>query len=348
MDVKRTQRGRRASGTVLARIVTHVLAFAAREGMHRDVLMKAAGLREADLAQPDTLVSFSALVALWQVIARTKSGTDAEFGLRWGASIRARDLGLLGYAMYYSATLDAALHRLVRYGHILTDSVQFEIEGPDPRHRVAVAQAHPALGAALPLAVDGRLAALVGVCREITGVQDIPAEVLFTYTQPRTIAEHRAFFRCPLKFSQAESKVVFRDTDLGLRVMRADETLAGYLSDHAEQILRTLVTGSSSRERVRAAIWALLSEGKPTLERIAATLHMSPRTLQRDLAKEGSSVQAEVERIRETMARATLRDRTLPIQEVAFLLGYAEPSSFYRSFRRWTGKTPHQYRTAAA
>ncbi len=333
---------------VLARILTHVLAFAAREGMPRDLLMKAAGLREEDLAQPDTLVSFSSLVALWQVIAKAKGGTDPEFGLRWGASMRVRDLGLLGYAMCYSANLDTALRRLVRYGHILTDSVQFEIEGPDPHHRVALAQAHPALGAALPFAVDGRLAALVGICREITGVAGIPAEVLFTYAQPRTIAEHRNFFRCPLKFSQPESKVVFRDADLRLSVVRADETLAGYLSEYAGQILHTLVAGSSSRERVRAAIWALLSEGRPTLERIAATLHVPPRTLQRHLADEGSSVHDEVEHIRETMARATLKDRALPIQEVAFLLGYAEPSSFYRSFRRWTGKTPRQYRTAAA
>src|SRR5689334_19597093 len=127
MHVKRTKQSR-ATGTVLARIVTHVLAFAAREGMPRDVLMKAAGLRDADLAEPDSLVPFSALVALGQVIAKTPSGSDPQFGLRWGASVRVRDLGLLGYAMYYSATLDAALRRLVRYGHILTDSVQFDIE----------------------------------------------------------------------------------------------------------------------------------------------------------------------------------------------------------------------------
>jgi AraC-like DNA-binding protein len=48
------------------------------------------------------------------------------------------------------------------------------------------------------------------------------------------------------------------------------------------------------------------------------------------------------------MAMATLRDRAIPIEEVAFVLGYTEPSTFYRSFKRWTGITPHQYRTAAA
>jgi AraC-like DNA-binding protein len=48
------------------------------------------------------------------------------------------------------------------------------------------------------------------------------------------------------------------------------------------------------------------------------------------------------------MAMAALRDRAIPIEEVAFILGYTEPSTFYRSFKRWTGKTPHQYRTAAA
>jgi AraC-like DNA-binding protein len=72
------------------------------------------------------------------------------------------------------------------------------------------------------------------------------------------------------------------------------------------------------------------------------------RTLQRQLADEGTSFKAELEQVRAQMAIAALRDRSVPIDEVAFLLGYAEPSSFYRSFRRWTGRTPHWYRRSAS
>jgi AraC-like DNA-binding protein len=333
---------------VLARVVTHLLAFAAREGVNREALLEGAGLREAELTDSDSPVPFSALVALWQMIARAKGAADPDFGLRWGASLRVRDTGLLGYAMCYSATLAAALRRLVRYGRIITDTIQFDLEARGPHHQVVLAATHPALGAGLRFAVDGRIAALVGECRELTGVDVIPFEVTFTYAQPRMTALHREFFQCRLRFSHPVSTVVFHARDLRVPLLRADETLAGYLSDHAEHVLHTLVTGTSTRERVRSAIWAVLSEGRPTLDGVASALQVPSRTLQRRLAEEGSSLQAEVEHIRKAVAMAALRDRAMPIDEVAFLLGYTEPSTFYRSFKRWTGTTPDQYRTAAA
>ena len=89
-----------------------------------------------------------------------------------------------------------------------------------------------------------------------------------------------------------------------------------------------------------------MSEGRPTLSRIAADLALPERTLQRRLAAEGTSLHQEIEEVRKRMAMATLRDERMSVEEVAFLLGYAETSTFFRSFRRWTGTTPHQYRRA--
>jgi AraC-like DNA-binding protein len=73
---------------------------------------------------------------------------------------------------------------------------------------------------------------------------------------------------------------------------------------------------------------------------VAAALRMPARTLQRRLAAEGTSLQREVEEIRKVMAVAVLRDGSVTIEDVAFLLGYSEPSTFFRSFKRWTGFTP--------
>ncbi|HJP60509.1 MAG TPA: helix-turn-helix transcriptional regulator, partial [Gemmatimonadaceae bacterium] len=119
---------------------------------------------------------------------------------------------------------------------------------------------------------------------------------------------------------------------------------ASHLTERAEQVLRSLTTGTSARERVRSEIWNVLSEGPPNLSRIASALSVTPRTLQRRLAEEGTSLQREVEEIRRMMAMALLRDSSNSIDEVAMLLGYAEPSTLFRSFRRWTGMTPYQYR----
>lgn len=337
----RVRDGRAATtGTMLARGVGKLLELAVAEGMNRHVLIDAAGLTGVDLADPDSRVPVSVQVALWRLIA--KGIADPGFGVRGGASMKVRETGLLGYVMSSSATLGNALRRLVRYSRVLTDAFEFRLEAHG--QHIAIAQSHPALGLGLPFAEDARLSALLSVCRQITGAEIVPVEVAFTYQHRASTLEHQRFFRCPLKFGQPHSKLVLFEHDLALPVPRGDETLAGYLSSRAETVLGSLVTGASTRERVRSAIWATLSEGRPTVTRVATALHLPPRTLQRRLANEGTSLHRELEDVRKTMAMAMLRDRTHSIDEVAFLLGYAESSTLFRSFRRWTAMTPQQYR----
>ncbi|HEX2778699.1 MAG TPA: AraC family transcriptional regulator [Gemmatimonadaceae bacterium] len=333
----------RAGGTVLVRLLDRVLASAAREGLDRRTLVEAAGLDDVDFTAPDARAPISRLIALWQVLA--KSPLESGFGIRFGRSARARDFGLVGYAMFYSETLDDALRRLIRFSRILAESVAFRLEGAR-EHRVVV---RPDRGIVLGTQpeIDYRLAAVLAVCREVTGTGLAPVEVTFPYHQPRSTLEHRRWFDCPLRFAHRESSIAFAARDMTLSIARRDETLAGYLSDHAEHVLRTMTTGSSVTERVRAAIWEHLSDGRPSLATIATAVGMPARTLQRRLAEEGTSAFAQLDQLRKAMATATLRDHNLPIGEVAFLLGYGEPSTFYRAFRRWTGKTPEEYRRAA-
>jgi AraC-like DNA-binding protein len=198
------------------------------------------------------------------------------------------------------------------------------------------------------LAEDYRLAALLQASRELTGVDVVPAEVSFTHSRPSTTIAHHRFFRCSLRFAAPTASVVFRASDLDLPVARADETLAGYLSKYAETVLASLARGDTMRHAVRGAIWSLLGDGAPSLRRVAGALHVAPRTLQRRLAAEDTSLHREIDEIRKTMAIATLRDRSIPVADVAFLLGYTDPSTFFRSFKRWTGTTPRQFRGGAA
>jgi AraC-like DNA-binding protein len=329
--------------TLLARVVARLVNSAAAAGLDRDALIDAAGLRGIDLSDGDARVSISAQVALWQLVARGVS--DPGFGVRMGASVKPREAGLLGYVMAYSSTLEAALTRFVRYSRVLNEGVECTIERLSPQH-VAITQTYSERGAGLPFAVDYRLAGLLSVCRQISGVPIAPVEVDFSYEMRTRTIEHARFFQCPLHFGRPTARIVFSQRDIRLPMRQGDETLAEYLSEYAEHVLRSMVTGSSVVERVRSAIWNSLSEGRPTLPRIATALQMPPRTLQRRLANEGTSLQQEVEEIRKSMAMAMLRERTIPIDEISFLLGYPEPSTFYRSFKRWAGTTPQQYRSA--
>jgi AraC-like DNA-binding protein len=313
----------------------------AAAGIRRHVLMDAARVTDEDLRDPDARVPLAAEIALWQTVA--KHSSDPEFGVRAGQAYRLRPMGLVGYVARFSATLRGALRRVQRYGRVFTQAVEFRLE--EGRPEVALVKAHPTLGPGQALAESYRLAAVLQASRELTGVDIVPTDVFFTYPQPSTTNAHRQHFRCPLHFGAQIASVEFRTSDLELPVVEADETLAGYLSKYADQVLASLVQGESTRHAVRAAVWSLLGDGPPSLKHVAEVLRMSPRTLQRRLAAEGTSVHAEVEEVRKTMALAVLRDRSMSIEDVSFLLGYAEPSTFFRSFKRWTGTTPGRFRS---
>jgi AraC-like DNA-binding protein len=324
-------------------VVDHLIGIGVGEGIRRDILTGAAGVTDEDLRDPDGRVPLAAEIALWQTLARHVS--DAEFGVRAGAAHSLRTIGLVGYVARFSSTLRGALRRVQRYGRLFTEAVEFRLQ--EGQREVILAKAHPALGPGQAMAESYRLAALLKASRDLTGVDIVPTEVTFTYTQPPTTTAHIKHFRCRLHFGARSGRVAFRSSDLDLPVVGADETLAGYLSKYAEQVLASLVHGESMRHRVRAAIWSLLGDGPPSLNHVAAALAMPTRTLQRRLAAEGTSLQREVEQIRKAMAIAVLRDRSVAIEDVAFLLGYSEPSTFFRSFKRWTGFTPRDFRDRA-
>ena len=330
--------------TVAVRAVSHLIDLGVAAGVRRDLLMDAAGVADEKLRDPDARVPLATEIALWQTVAQHVS--DPEFGVRAGQAYRLRLMGLVGYVARFSATLRGALSRVQRYGRVFTEAVEFRLE--EGRPEVALAKAHPALGPGQALAESYRLAAVLQASRELTGIDIVPTNVTFTYRQPSSTSAHHQHFRCLLHFGAQTASVVFRTSDLDLPTLGADETLAGYLSKYAEQVLASFVQGETMRHQVRAAIWSLLGDGPPSLKRVAAALRMPPRTLQRRLAAEGTSVQGEIEEIRKTMAFAVLRDRSISIEDVALLLGYGEPSTFFRAFKRWTGTTPRRFRSVEA
>jgi AraC-like DNA-binding protein len=331
------------TGTVLARSLAFLIDRGVSAGVPREFLLQAAGVSDADLRDPDGRTPVASEIALWQVLARHIS--DPGFGIRIGAAYGPRDAGLVGYAMWFSATLRDALRRLQRYGRLCTEAAELRLH-EDRAHVTLVS--HPTLVASQPLAQDFRLAALLNLSRALTGVDIVPVEVGFAHRQPSATLTHREYFRCPIRFGAPGTRMVLRTSDMDLAVLRSDETLAGYLSKYAEQVLASLVGGTRMRHNVRAAIWSALGDGRPSLARVASILHLPPRTLQRRLAAEGTSLHKEIDRIRKTMAIAHLRGHSAPIGDVAFLLGYTEPSAFFRAFKRWTGTTPHHFRSRAA
>jgi AraC-like DNA-binding protein len=328
----------------LARLALMHLERTTRWGIPRAELLKEAGLNESQLTDPDARIPLSAVVRLWRAV--TARLPDPALGLRLGADVRVREFGLVGYTMAFSRTLGAALKRLVRYDHIVSDALVVELEPAEDATWVRV-DVQPALRAFRP-AADARLAALLSGAREISGAPINPVLVQLPYRRPADVQEYERFFRAPLEFGALTTAFLLRSDDLARPVAFSDETLSGYLDRLAEQLHVSLGTERTVRDEVRRVLWAEMSDGVPDLDHVARLLGMSARTLQRRLREEGTTFAAVLAQFRREMAQPLLREGRLAVSEVAFLLGYEDPSSFQRAFRRWSGLSPRAFRRTPA
>jgi AraC-like DNA-binding protein len=111
-----------------------------------------------------------------------------------------------------------------------------------------------------------------------------------------------------------------------------------------KQRLSELDQSATSSDRVRSALLELLPSGAASIEAVGKKLGTSSRTLQRRLGEEGETFQGLLNRTREALARHYLKRPELTASEISFLLGYEDPSSFFRAFAAWTGITPEQAR----
>jgi AraC-like DNA-binding protein len=146
----------------------------------------------------------------------------------------------------------------------------------------------------------------------------------------------------------ASAGVTFSGADAVRPFLTANDEMWRVFEPELRRRLADLDRVESTTERVRATLLELLPAGRADAAAVARRLALSGRTLQRRLAEEGTTFQVVLDRTRLALARHYLRRPDVTVAEVAFLLGYDEPSSFYRAFHRWSGTTPHQARAAGA
>jgi AraC-like DNA-binding protein len=330
----------KARHTTLARVPRILLRYAEERGFDRAELLSSAGLTEQELGDPDRRVPLDLALSLWRVVlSRTE---DPLFCLEFGGAVRIREYGLVGYTMLHSRTLGCALDRLVRYVRILDDSIRFSKNTAGDRVELVIHEPLP-LVAELPRIVDADLAASLTIAREVTGTELIPAKILIPTPEPAVRIRYETFFRCRPVFGASRAAILFDRRQMDLPVVATDNTLCGYLDTMADQELEALA-GSSYTEKVQRVIWQLLSEGRPTVKSAASALAVSTRTLQRRLREEGVVYGTHVDKLRRRKSAALQKRRDLPVYQIAYLLGYSEPSTFHRAFRRWYSMTPAEFR----
>lgn len=323
-----------------------IVHAAAGRGADAKALCAEVGFDLALAQDPDARIPFALEEALWSAAARA-SGDDA-FGLHAAEAIQPGAFDVLDYAVRTAPTLGAALARLVRYNRIVHDAATFTVV---PRGELVRIEHGFRFGSE----VQGRhsaeftLASLVAISSQIAEQPIRPRAVEFRHGLPGDRSEHRRVFGLEPRFAQRINAIELDRAVLELPAPRADTRLSRVIERHAEALLEARPDPAlSTADRVRHVLAAHLGEGDISLGAVAERLKTSERTLQRKLADEGVSFDALLDELRRDLALRYLADPKIAVAEVAYLLGYSEPSPFHRAFKRWTGKTPTEARRRAA
>jgi AraC-like DNA-binding protein len=300
-------------------------------------VLAAAGLGEADLADPDRLLELEPVLRLVQAAAEAVG--DACLGLHLGESWDLGGLGVLSHAVLNAPTVGTGLRNLDRYGrsHVQGGRIALQLSAGEARlhYDLEVSDRELARQHLESAAVVG-----VRIVQRLAGAEWRPRRVVFGHRRPSDVSEHARIFGCPVRFGGDEHLVIaFDAADLEHSVAGADRRLLPIVEQHLDKLLAADVKAALVQE-VRGVLAQVLCDGNPSICMVAKLLGMSVRTLQRRLDDHGVAFRDLVQDIRCELAQRYLADRGASLTEVAFLLGYSELSTFDRAFRRWTGSTP--------
>lgn len=303
-----------------------------------------AGIPPHVLADPEGRVPREALTRLWQ-LAVAESG-DPAFGLLAARHTLQTTFHALGYAVLASATLREAIERIIRYRRLIGDIVQLHLEDDGEVARFGIDVS--AGGGLVPwAALDAFVAVNVRQARLLMGNPDFrPVSVSLQRPLPVDSSAYELTLHAPVSFAQPATFIVYRREDLDRRLPAANAELARRNDEVAAQYLERL-SEASVLTKARQALLESLPSGAPTKAQIARRLAMSPRSLQRLLAAEGTSFTDLLAEARLTLAKNYLDEGRLPVTEIAFVLGFADTSAFSRAFRRWTGTAPSDWAKGA-
>lgn len=319
--------------------VRNLLELIQEFGLDTERLLAEVGLSEDDVYGAEPALRFDQFRRVMEG-ARALSG-DPAIGLALGRQLTVTAHGLLGYAAISSADLGEALELLERYFRTRTRLCLPSLQAQPRWVRFCLAEPYH-LGDIREPYLEVVTAALVGGLRYLLGERFRDATLELPYPAPPHADRYTEVLGMPVVFGKPVAALRFPAALMRERFTLADPTSRRMAAQKCEEELLRLEADQDWASRVRSRL--MQAEGMlPSLEQIAASFHLTSRTLRRHLAALGVSYRNLLEEVR--MARAVRYLRAdQPVQKVADLLGYADPSNFTRAFRRWTGHPPSYYR----
>lgn len=295
------------------------------------------GLDAAGLRQPDARVP---VAVTRELLAEAQQLTgEPALGLALVRYTEYTTFGGLGLALAAGGSVRSVLARIARYHSLISDAVTMQIV--ESEHALTVFIDERSEPPPHPQSILFLIATVVGLGRLRLAGDAPPQRVMLRGIDAAGLAVAQRYFRCPVE-AGARYQV---DMDAGIapRVLDgSDPEMAALL----EQTLTVRLPAADRSLALQLGLWLeqRFPDGEPALAEAAASLHLSERSLQRRLKEEGLSWQQLVDDTRRALVERHLHAPGMSLTQLAFLLGFADVSSFSRAFRKWYGVAASEYR----
>ena len=321
------------------------LRYLERRGIDTEPALLGAGISRSQLSQDDIGLSVASQYRFLELAAA--EADDSLLGLHVAAEMDVRAVGILFYLTGSSRTVSEALENLTRYSQTTNEALVGEISRQKDevilavRHLQEFDEPHRQFFELLALW-------FIRTLQQETNRDFTPSRVTFTHGRNADLREVHRLLRCPVDFAQGQDSWVLPQRVMDLPIVSGDTQLLKILTAHADDLLAEKHSVTGLQSTVASQLASLLPSGESRAAVVARQLGMSPRSLTRHLAEEGTTFGEIVEQLRRRLASRYLADDRMSVQQIAWLLGYSEVGAFNHAYKRWTGTAPRRNRKPAA
>ncbi len=327
-----------ASPKILAVYVGLLVDVVARLNISAEELLEGSGIAPEQINDVLWYLDFDVFQRLYEraVLLTNEPGLGFHLGMQMKVSCH----GLVGFAAMIGKDVREALEVAQQFVGVLSNAFSLLLDVGEETSSLYFNEIFPEFS----IGESGVMAVALGFAlmgEAVTG-QRLEGVAEFTFKRPDYFDRFEQLIPGEVRFEQPRTRLIFPSKYLDLPLIMADPMTARMAREQCKRELNA-VTKNSSFSRLVGELAYDEALGFCTLEDVADKLHMSPRTLQRQLAQEDQSFSSVIDALRQRKATAMLKQRELSLESIAEKLGYTDTANFTRAFKRWTGMTPRKF-----
>lgn len=267
---------------------------------------------------------------------------DPALGLKLGLRLNLSAHAIVGQAFMACGTLEEALELLLKYHHLLANSLDMGLEITGDQCALTITST-PEEEVNTEFGYELVYGAVINTLRGLLNQPDLCLRMEMPYPRPAHAHQYVEVFGPDLHFDCVRGRILYDKALLKTPLPSSNPALMNLYEAECARLLADLEGESSVSEQTLRLLRKL--EGQyPQMPQIAAMLNFSPRTYRRRLDDENNSFQALLDQVRAEHATRYLQNTRLPLSSIAYMVGFSDASNFRRAYVKWTGRSPREVR----